>query len=171
MPAECRIAHQTEALGEGCLISSATAEARKIFTVAIEPYSPEQWSSYLDEVCGEHSEIRKRVEFLLEAHMGEESLLDIPAIASPPTLDQAFTEYPITEKLGAQIGPSKLPQQIGEGGFSIVFVAGPTHPVRRKAALKILLFLGTSDDLKTSPSSTLVACDTHWLLCSRACAG
>jgi serine/threonine-protein kinase len=36
------------------------------------------------------------------------------------------------------IGPYKLLEQIGEGGFGVVFMAEQTQPVRRKVALKIL---------------------------------
>ena len=36
------------------------------------------------------------------------------------------------------IGPYKLLEQIGEGGFGVVFVAEQTQPVRRRVALKIL---------------------------------
>jgi tetratricopeptide (TPR) repeat protein len=36
------------------------------------------------------------------------------------------------------IGPYKLLEQIGEGGFGVVFMAEQTQPVRRKVALKVL---------------------------------
>jgi tetratricopeptide (TPR) repeat protein len=36
------------------------------------------------------------------------------------------------------IGPYKLLEQIGEGGFGVVFLAEQTQPVRRKVALKVL---------------------------------
>ncbi len=36
------------------------------------------------------------------------------------------------------IGPYKLMEQIGEGGFGVVFMAEQTKPIRRKVALKIL---------------------------------
>jgi serine/threonine protein kinase len=36
------------------------------------------------------------------------------------------------------IGPYKLLEQIGEGGFGVVFLAEQTEPVRRKVALKII---------------------------------
>ena len=36
------------------------------------------------------------------------------------------------------IGPYKLLEQIGEGGFGVVFLAEQTEPVRRKVALKVL---------------------------------
>jgi serine/threonine protein kinase len=39
---------------------------------------------------------------------------------------------------GARIGRYKLLQQIGEGGFGVVFMAEQEHPVRRTVALKII---------------------------------
>src|SRR5206468_7664136 len=36
------------------------------------------------------------------------------------------------------IGPYKLLQEIGEGGFGTVFMAEQEHPVRRKVALKVI---------------------------------
>jgi serine/threonine protein kinase len=44
----------------------------------------------------------------------------------------------IVERSGAMIGPYKLMEQIGEGGFGLVFVAEQQQPVRRKVALKII---------------------------------
>src|SRR5262245_58994305 len=44
----------------------------------------------------------------------------------------------ITERSGAMIGPYRLMEQIGEGGFGLVFVAEQLQPVRRKVALKII---------------------------------
>jgi WD40 repeat protein/serine/threonine protein kinase len=44
----------------------------------------------------------------------------------------------ITEGPGTVIGPYKLLEQIGEGGFGVVFRAEQTQPLRRKVALKIL---------------------------------
>ena len=114
-------------------MSSATAKAREIFTTAVEKYSPDKWPSYLDDACGDNRELRKRVELLLEAHAGEESLLDGPAVAPPPTIDR-----PVTDTPGAQIGPYKLLQQVGEGGMGGVYMAEQKEPVRRRVALKII---------------------------------
>ncbi len=50
----------------------------------------------------------------------------------------ATVDEPIAERPGTRIGPYKLLEQIGEGGFGIVFMAEQTQPVRRKVALKIL---------------------------------
>jgi serine/threonine protein kinase len=42
------------------------------------------------------------------------------------------------EKAGDRIGRYKLLQEIGEGGFGVVFMAEQTEPVRRRVALKVV---------------------------------
>jgi serine/threonine protein kinase/WD40 repeat protein len=44
----------------------------------------------------------------------------------------------ITELTGSVIGPYKLLQQIGEGGFGVVYMAEQEKPVRRTVALKVI---------------------------------
>jgi serine/threonine protein kinase/WD40 repeat protein len=53
---------------------------------------------------------------------------------------QSATEWaaPIQELAGSRIGPYKLLQLIGEGGFGSVFMAEQQHPVSRRVALKII---------------------------------
>jgi serine/threonine protein kinase/tetratricopeptide (TPR) repeat protein len=45
---------------------------------------------------------------------------------------------PSLESPGSVIGPYRLMEQIGEGGFGLVFVAEQQQPVRRRVALKII---------------------------------
>jgi serine/threonine protein kinase len=45
---------------------------------------------------------------------------------------------PPREKVGSVIGPYKLLQQLGEGGFGIVYMAEQEKPVRRVVAVKII---------------------------------
>jgi non-specific serine/threonine protein kinase/serine/threonine-protein kinase len=61
------------------------------------------------------------------------SYLQTPACAPAATVD-----VPIAEGPGATIGPYKLLERIGEGGFGLVFMAEQQQPLRRKVALKIL---------------------------------
>src|SRR5262245_11164942 len=44
----------------------------------------------------------------------------------------------LTEKPGDKIGPYKLLEQIGRGGFGVVYVAEQSQPVKRRVALKII---------------------------------
>ncbi len=43
-----------------------------------------------------------------------------------------------TEGLGTTIGPYKLLQVIGEGGFGVVYMAEQEQPVRRRVAMKVI---------------------------------
>src|SRR6476660_899832 len=60
-------------------------------------------------------------------------LQDHPGRYEPTVVGESISERP-----GAMIGPYKLMEQIGEGGFGLVFVAEQQEPVRRKVALKII---------------------------------
>lgn len=53
--------------------------------------------------------------------------------AVPPTLAPIAREKP-----GNEIGPYTIREQIGEGGFGLVYVAEQSKPVRRRVALKII---------------------------------
>jgi serine/threonine protein kinase/Tfp pilus assembly protein PilF len=57
-------------------------------------------------------------------------------LETPPEVTRPFRE--ITERPGTIIGPYKLMEQIGEGGFGLVFVAEQQQPIRRKVALKVV---------------------------------
>jgi eukaryotic-like serine/threonine-protein kinase len=45
---------------------------------------------------------------------------------------------PVIEKVGDRIGRYKMLQEIGEGGFGVVYMAQQLEPVKRRVALKIL---------------------------------
>jgi eukaryotic-like serine/threonine-protein kinase len=47
-------------------------------------------------------------------------------------------DAPAREQVGAQIGPYRLLQELGEGGMGSVFLAEQQHPVERRVALKII---------------------------------
>src|SRR5205085_2625458 len=59
-------------------------------------------------------------------------------LAAPAEELPARPDGRVAEGPGTRIGPYKLLQQIGEGGFGIVFMAEQDRPVRRKVALKLL---------------------------------
>src|SRR5262249_22532290 len=78
--------------------------------------------------------LRQQVEALLRAQGAAGSFLEPPAPSQVDTVD----EQPVSTSPGTVIGPYKLLEQIGEGGFGVVFLAEQTQPVRRKVALKVL---------------------------------
>jgi serine/threonine protein kinase/Tfp pilus assembly protein PilF len=105
-----------------------------IFFAALNKHSPEERAAYLEEACGPDPELRRCVERLLNAQPKVGSFLQVPVRGSAATVD----EPPITERPGTRIGPYKLLQQIGEGGFGVVYMAEQEQPIRRKVALKII---------------------------------
>ncbi|HEY7308011.1 MAG TPA: tetratricopeptide repeat protein [Gemmataceae bacterium] len=121
-----------------------------VFLAAVEAGNVTARAAVLDRECGADSELRQRVEALLKAHDEPDSFLDEQAADLSPTTDttsspgdsaeQSAGERAsvATERIGSHIGPYKLLEQIGEGGFGVVFMAEQTQPIRRKVALKIL---------------------------------
>jgi serine/threonine protein kinase/Leucine-rich repeat (LRR) protein len=106
-----------------------------IFSAAIELKVPEDRDKYLAEACGDNEGLRQRIKSLLRS--SEEAGSFIESAAHKLNLG-ATIDVPMTEKLGTQIGPYKLLQQIGEGGMGVVYMAEQQKPVRRRVALKII---------------------------------
>ncbi len=103
-----------------------------IFNEARNIESPEARGRYLDDACGGNATLRDRLQALLRVYEQDRSFLK-PLSATMATGDSAVHEGP-----GSVIGPYKLLEQIGEGGFGVVFMAEQHRPVRRKVALKVL---------------------------------
>ncbi|MGV3663028.1 MAG: serine/threonine-protein kinase [Prosthecobacter sp.] len=70
--------------------------------------------------------------------MPTESRLFSDAAAAALLDDMLDTEDDRGEKPGDVVGPYRLVEKLGEGGFGIVWRAEQTHPVRREAAVKLL---------------------------------
>ena len=91
-------------------------------------------SDYLQQVCGDNTALRARVQALLEVQEQDQEFLKSDASEPAPTADSA----PIAEGPGAEIGRYRLMEQIGEGGMGVVFVAEQRKLLRRKIALKVI---------------------------------
>src|SRR5436190_11163776 len=106
-------------------------QARSIFFSALD-HPSDGWLAYIEEACGGSANLCARVEQLLRDHhaLGSIHIGPDPAPGDPAVQHR--------EGPGTLIGPYKLLEQIGEGGFGIVFLAEQLKPVRRKVALKIL---------------------------------
>ncbi len=96
--------------------------------------SPQARADYLQQVCAGDSKLAARVKRALEGHDGETESQEVP----PGGIDVTADMTSVAEQAGSVLGNYKLLQQIGEGGFGVVFMAEQTRPVRRKVALKII---------------------------------
>jgi serine/threonine protein kinase/Flp pilus assembly protein TadD len=107
-----------------------------IFGEAVEHSSPEERAAFLAKACAGDAGRRARVEALLRAYEAAGNFLQ----GNPPPSEAVATvdQPPVVEGAGTVIGPYKLLEQIGEGGFGIVFMAEQQEPIRRKVALKVL---------------------------------
>jgi eukaryotic-like serine/threonine-protein kinase len=114
---------------------SANSQAlRELFLQAVELDTPESRQQLLDSTCLGNERLRRDVERLLDAHDKLQSFMGQPAA---PVCDTAHWT-PITERLGSVIDSYKLMEEIGEGGFGIVYLADQQAPVRRQVALKVI---------------------------------
>jgi len=90
---------------------------------------------YVKEACAGDAALLAEVLSLLEAGDGATRLLAAPSMSD----GVAETRLgPVAEQPGDLIGRYKLLEQIGEGGFGVVFMGEQQRPVRRRVALKVL---------------------------------
>jgi WD40 repeat protein/serine/threonine protein kinase len=104
----------------------------ELFAAAIQTPLAER-AALLDRACAGDTSVRAQVESLLAAHDHPDSLLEGPVWNATIEMIPCMTESP-----GTIIGPYKLLEQIGEGGFGVVFMAEQQRPVRRRVALKVI---------------------------------
>jgi WD40 repeat protein/Arc/MetJ family transcription regulator len=109
-------------------------DEERIFYAAREIGDEAQRSAYLDQVCAGNSSLRARAEALLAADKPQDDSLRMAVLAVADTLHVV----PLSEKPGDVIGRYKLLEQIGEGGFGVVYMADQLEPVRRRVALKVI---------------------------------
>jgi serine/threonine protein kinase len=106
----------------------------EIFVHSLELSDPNSRKEYVDRSCGDDRRLWQRVNDLLDAHDRASGFLQTPVLKAVPKEDTDAIE----EKPGTVIGPYKLLQLIGEGGFGVVYMAEQTEPMRRKVALKVI---------------------------------
>ncbi len=114
-------------------MTTDTSRAEAIFFAALERTDPADRMAILDRECAGDAALRGEVERLLRASGRVGGFLEGAAVDVVATQDAA-----VSESAGTIIGNYKLLQQIGEGGFGVVFMAQQLQPIRRKVALKVI---------------------------------
>ncbi len=104
------------------------ARVRDVFSEAARLPTAER-AAYLDRACAGDGVLRAEVDSLLAAAAQRPEFL-----ASPTT---GGLEIP-AESPGERIGPYKLLEEIGRGGFGVVYMGEQDEPVHRRVAVKII---------------------------------
>ena len=109
----------------------ATPTDAKAIFLSVCDLAPGERAAELDRRAAHDARLRAAVISLLEAHDRAGQFLRDPTVATV-----AATAAPAS--LPRHIGPYKILQEIGEGGFGTVYMAEQERPVRRRVALKVI---------------------------------
>ena len=90
-----------------------------VFTEALRLPAAER-ADYLDRACAGDGELRRRVEAILRGYEKAGDFLGEPAAGVPTANSQGTMAG---EKPGDRVGRYKLLQEIGEGGWGVVYMA------------------------------------------------
>jgi eukaryotic-like serine/threonine-protein kinase len=108
-------------------------QIESILAAAVELGSEAERHQFVERACAGDAELRRRVDELIDNHFRAGNFLGSLAPQTGATVEELIGERP-----GTIIGAYKLLEQIGEGGFGVVFMAQQQEPIRRKVALKVI---------------------------------
>ena len=100
---------------------------------------PTSRGRFLDEACRGDEAVRARVEAILQSDQPTVDHAPAP-LSSDETVaaSEAGVRAPLSEGPGTMLGPYRLLERIGQGGFGTVFLAEQQEPIVRRVAVKLL---------------------------------
>src|ERR1035438_4882204 len=119
-------------------MSTRVPHEKAVFCEALEMTDPDQRRQFLDQACGADKALRAQVEKLLAlSQSAGDFFKDCAPALEPEAADAAQVlsaaesalepEIPETKR----IGPYKLLQKLGEGGYGVGYMAVPEKRLRR----------------------------------------
>ena len=111
--------------------------ALDIFTRAVK-LPADKRTAFLDQVCAGDRALGERVAGMIREYENGERAGPETADIFPVRAAGSPTIAGLREQIGTMVGPYKILQEIGEGGFGFVYMAQQTAPIKRKVALKIV---------------------------------
>ncbi|MHC4063148.1 MAG: serine/threonine protein kinase [Planctomycetota bacterium] len=117
------------------MTSDTDTRLEALFNEAIER-QPDERESFLDQACGNDTELRANVQSLLAADEHAESFMEVSA-PNRSGFGSGAERQEADALVGQQIGAYQLVQLIASGGMGTVYVARQEHPTRT-VALKLL---------------------------------
>ena len=126
--------------------TSNATRAKRIFGEALERPASER-ARHVSDACFGNSDLQRRVERLLAAHASAGDFLEEPAFEPRSRITRASEASPaaptrsmpvLDPAPGSHLGPYRLDEVLGEGGFGVVYLAEQEQPVRRRVAVKVL---------------------------------
>ena len=118
-----------------------------IFLSALDLPEPAARMEFLDRACAGDVSLRSAVEAMLADHEKAKHFFDRSKVAfqgvSTDLLGQSaeadvLDAVVADEQIGKRIGPYKILQRLGEGGWGVVYMAEQERPIRRRVAIKII---------------------------------
>ena len=97
---------------------------------------PEARSAFLDDSCGEDSELRKELDALLDAADTPTDILEQPVFEAAQSV-VAESKRDVLDP-GTRIGHYEIVSLLATGGMGEVWLAEQKEPVRRRIALKLI---------------------------------
>ncbi len=96
--------------------------------------APDEQANFVRRECGSDERLYREVTAMLSGDQASPS----GNLADGPTVTESGSTSDVVEKPGDIIGPYRLKEILGSGGFGVVFLADQIAPIQRRVALKMI---------------------------------